>query len=158
MFSSVDSDRERLKTFLPWVEFTRSVKDSVRYIKSTERDWKSRDMFDFGLFEKSSGVYMGNFGVHTLQWFHRVCELGYWIHGRFEGKGYVSEAVRLIEKPLFDLGFHRIEIRCDSRNQRSANIPRRCGYQLDARLREDRYVDGQFYDSLVFSKLSHDRT
>lgn len=154
MFRYVDTDRERLRIFLPWVDGTRTVEDEVAYIKMTHDDWDNGRLFDFGMFEKSTGIYMGNVGLHTIQWEHDCCELGYWILGTFEGRGYMSESVALLEKTCFDMGFHRIEIRCSSLNERSASIPKRLGYHLDGVLRGNAVEHGRYRDTLVFGKLA----
>ncbi len=96
---------------------------------------------------------MGNIGVHTIVWEHGRCEIGYWLLGDFEGRGYMSEAVLALEQACFLHGFHRVEIRCSSQNLRSARVPRRCGYTLEACLREDAWENHQWRDTLVFSKL-----
>ena len=80
---------------------------------------------------------MGNLGVHTIAWESRCCELGYWILGDFEGRGYMSEAIIALESVLFELGFQCLEIRCDALNQRSAKLPQRLGYTLEATLRTE---------------------
>ena len=154
MFRYVDRDRERLRRFLPWVDATTSVADEATYIQGALAKWDACAMFDYGLFRKSDDLYLGNIGVHSIAWSHERCELGYWILGDFEGQGLVSEAVGLVERAAFALGFHRIEIRCSSANQRSANIPRRSGYRLDGVLREDAVDNGRYRDTLVFSKLA----
>jgi RimJ/RimL family protein N-acetyltransferase len=156
MFEYVDRDRQRLRQFLPWVDAVESVEDERAYIESTIAKWASFDYFDFGIFRIGDGVYLGNAGVHSIAWGDDRCELGYWILGEFEGQGFISEAVTLLEKACFAIGFHRVEIRCSSRNQRSANVPKRCGYQLDGLLRQDAVENGGYRDTLVFSKLSTD--
>src|SRR5688572_16508274 len=106
MFACVDSDRERLRKFLPWVDSTKSASDSANYIKSTEHDWENKYEFDYGLFRKSDHTYIGNFGAHTVSWANDRCELGYWIAGDYEGQGYISDAVRTFERVLFKTGFN----------------------------------------------------
>ena len=153
MFSCIDQDRQRLRKFLPWVDSTQSFKDSLGYIKLTEQWWSEGSMFDFGIYDKSSSAYMGNFGVHNIAWEHNRCELGYWISKKFEGHGYVSEAAACLERILFDLGFNRIEIRCSSNNSKSANLPNKNGYQLEGVLKQDCIEHGEYRDTLVFAKL-----
>ncbi|MGX9685847.1 GNAT family N-acetyltransferase [Deinococcus wulumuqiensis] len=54
------------------------------------------------------------------------------------------------------LGFRRLEIRCDARNERSARIPRALGYVQDALLKNDDVAaddPGQLRDTLVFSRV-----
>jgi len=50
----------------------------------------------------------------------------------------VTESVKALTRIGFDqLGANRIEIRFDSRNERSRRIAARCGYQLEAKLKND---------------------
>lgn len=154
MFRHVDMDRERLRLYLPWVDATKTAEDEVKYIRMTHEGWADGTLFDFGMFERASGKYMGNIGLHAIRWEHACCELGYWILAEFEGKGYVSESVSLQEKTCFGIGFHRLEIRCNSRNERSAAVPRRLGYALDGTLRENVVEHGEYRDTLVFGKLN----
>lgn len=155
MFSYVEKDRSRLERFLPWVSATKTVEDEIRYIQRTHIAWDSKILFDYGLFRKNDGLYLGNIGLHSIHWESNRCEVGYWILGKFEGQGYMSEALRILEAHAFDIGFHRIEIRCSSHNQRSANVPLACGYIFDGVLKENSFEQGQYQDIFVFSKLSH---
>lgn len=151
MYEYVDRDRARLRLHLPWVDLTRSAKDEENYIEMTAEAWKNHTLFDYGLFRKDDGVYMGNAGVHTIRWQERRCEVGYWILSAFEGKGYMSEAVCLLEDEMFRLGFERIEIRCNSKNERSASIPRRNGYRLEKVIRKEEAPEDR-RDTFVFAK------
>jgi ribosomal-protein-serine acetyltransferase len=156
MFGYVDEDRARLRVFLPWVDGTRTLEDECGYIRMTRENWELHQLFDYGLFRREDDLYLGNVGVHSISWQHRRCEIGYWILGRFEGQGYISEAVRALETVFFGLGFHRIEIHCSSHNLRSASVPKRCGYRLEGTQRDDRIEDGAYSDTLIYGKLESD--
>jgi len=155
MFSYVEKDRARLSQFLPWVPFIKTAEDELNYIKHTRKCWDERTLFDYGMYRKSDDVYMGNIGLHTIRWDLNRCEVGYWILGDFEGQGYMSEALRILEAHVFELGFHRVEVRCSSINQRSASVPIACGYVFDGVLKENSIEQKKYRDSYVFSKLSH---
>lgn len=156
MFLCVDQDRERLRKFLPWVDGTRTLEDEKAYIQMTLEKWESGQLFDYSIYLKADGAYLGNVGIHSIFWEHDRCEIGYWILGRFEGQGYMSEAVRALEATCFETGFHRVEIRCSSKNVRSASIPERLGYRHEGTLREDSLEKGVRRDTLVFAKLRTD--
>lgn len=158
MYRYVDQDRARLRIFLPWVDKTLSVEDEADYIKMTHAAWEKGTFFDYGMFARETGAYMGNVGVHNIAWQHDRCEFGYWILSNFEGTGFVAEAVGALEKVCAGLGFHRMEIRCASHNPRSAAVPKRLGYALDGTLREDSIELGCYRDTLVFAKLNSNRT
>lgn len=153
MYAVINRDRQRLMEFLPWVPHMKSRQDELNYILITHERWKDYTLFDYSLFRKSDQTYMGTLGVHTIDWDSDACELGYWILSDFEGQGYMSEAVRTLEKHLFEIGFNRIEIRCDPRNQKSSHIPISCGYIFDAHLKQEARMYGELRDTLVFSKL-----
>ena len=96
---------------------------------------------------------MGNIGVHSIKWDLLSCELGYWILGDFEGHGYMSEAVKVLESELFKMGFNRVQIRCNDLNKRSANVPQACGYIYEGTIRQDAIELGKFRNTMVFGKL-----
>ena len=152
MFEYIDRDRERLARFLPWPPMIKTVGDELAYLQDTLRQWTACTLFDFGIFRKEDALYMGNLGVHTIAWESRRCELGYWILGDFEGRGYMGEAIIALESALFELGFQCLEIRCDALNQRSAKLPQRLGYTLEATLRTELKESSSYRDTMVFTK------
>lgn len=157
MFTYIDRDRKRLGEFLPWVPFIKAEDDELNWIRKTYQWWSECSHFDYSLIRKSDGLYMGNIGVHNIRWEHNGCEIGYWILHDFEGHGFMSEALRTLEKHLFEVGFHRIEVRCSSANTRSAHVPQACGYQLEGTLRQDAIENGRYRDTLVFGKIRSEK-
>ena len=69
----------------------------------------------------------------------------------------MSEAVKLIEKELFNQGFNKIVIHTDVLNTKSANIPIRLGYKLEGILQQEIYSEpnNRFRDRNVFAKLKN---
>lgn len=155
MFHCVDQNRQHLFQFMPWSQNTKAIQDTKSYLDLMDNNWKEQIEFDYGIFRND--VYIGNFGVHSINWDREHCEIGYWISSEFEGAGYVSEALAAVEDVVFQIGFHRIEIRCSANNLRSAKVARNNGYALDGTLRELAIDNGQRVDQLLFSKLRSDR-
>lgn len=155
MFACVEQDRARLQRFLPWTEFTKTVEDERHYIESTIERWERYELFDYGIFKLENEEFMGNVGVHTINWLNSCCELGYWIAGEFEGQGYMSEAVAALTNASHEF-FNRVEIRCDPANRRSAAVPENLGFHFEGHLKKNVYMDGEYRDSLVYSHLQSD--
>jgi len=153
LFATIEADRARLRTFLPWVDLIQHVSDEEAYIRSSVLQWMEHKIFDYGIFSPDTGEYLGAIGAHTISWPDARVELGYWLSSRAEGKGLITEAVGLLEKELFRLGFHRIEIRCNDVNARSFAVPKRCGYQHEGTLREDVLEHGVRRNTMVWGKL-----
>lgn len=154
-YECVDSDRTRLREFLPWVDANKSVDDQVWYVGECLKDWDAGKLFDYGIFN-AQDEFIGAIGVHNFSWPNDRCELGYWIHQKHEGQGIISSAVQAIEKILFDLGFNRIEIRCDPKNKKSAAVPLRNGYTFEGILRGNTFREGVYRDSAIYAKLKTD--
>ena len=153
MFAALDGDRARLGKFLSFVAVTKNLQDQRKFIQSCITKWRRHDGFDFGIYRKSDGVFMGNIGVHSIHWPHQCCELGYWIAASHEGQGFVSEAVKTLTKVCFAAGLHRVEIRCEPSNKRSVAVAERCGFKLEGHLRANRLLFGRYRDTLVFGRI-----
>jgi ribosomal-protein-alanine N-acetyltransferase len=72
------------------------------------------------------------------------------------GKGFITEAVNAVTRYAFQvLGARRVEIRCDSENTKSANVPHRLGYELEGKFRNDNLKchNKGTRDTLVFSRV-----
>jgi len=157
MFDYVEEDKERLSRFLPWPPFIKTVQDEIDFIKGRLESWEQHQSSDYGIYRLEDDEYMGNIGSFSYNWENESCEIGYWILGKFEGKGYMSEAVSALEQALFEAGFNRIVIRFDPENNKSGSIPRRLGYLHDGVLREAIKVNGSFHNLEVYSKLKSDK-
>jgi len=141
-----------LAKFLPWVPLIKEADDSYNYIEDAIEKWENGTTFDLSLFNHE-GTYLGNIGVHSINWDSSCCEIGYWILGEHEGQGYISDAVKLLEEYLFKVGFNRVEIRCSDLNEKSAGVPKRLGYTLEGILRKDSFEMGAFRNTQIYSKL-----
>jgi ribosomal-protein-serine acetyltransferase len=103
-------------------------------------------------------LFKGDTAMGTLHVFgfsypnHRV-EIGYGIEQSFEGQGFVSESIALVETELKSLGFNRVEIRCSSNNERSVSLAKYNHYIQEACLKQECIEDGEFRDTLIFAKL-----
>jgi len=153
MFQYVDQDRERLSRFLPWPKFIKSVEDEIEFINKCSESWNEFKAAQYAIFSKSDNEYMGNVGAFNFDWDNENCEIGYWILGQFEGNDFMSDAVELLEKALFEAGFHRIIIKCDPENSRSRNIPNRLNYVFEGTLRDCKKHGDKFVSLETHSKL-----
>jgi ribosomal-protein-serine acetyltransferase len=150
---------ESVESFKPWFPFVNpkppSIEDSEEVVRRSAAKFILREDLHLLLFEKSSGRLIGSSGLHRIDWSVRRFEIGYWLRDSAVGKGYATEAVNGITAFADDyLGANRIEIRCDRRNERSQNVAERCGYHLEAILRNQGIdTSGQIKDILLYAKI-----
>jgi RimJ/RimL family protein N-acetyltransferase len=153
MYQYITDDKERLARFLPWPNNINSLEDETSFIRNCNESWDNYQGVHYGIFRNSDNEYMGNISAFSFIWSKCSCEIGYWILGKFEGKGYMSDAVKLLEKKLFATGFNRIIICFDPQNKRSGSIPRRLGYSFEGISREALKIGDTFNNLEVYSKL-----
>ncbi|HKX17971.1 MAG TPA: GNAT family protein [bacterium] len=136
VWDAVEESRKRLERWLPWVHHTHSAADERRAIAGMRGRWRRREDFLVGIFDRLTGRYLGGSGLHKINWERRCFEIGYWIRAGAEGKGYVSEAVRLLTCFAFDrLGAARVEIFMHPRNVRSEAVAKRLGFVYEGTAR-----------------------
>ena len=152
IFDLIERDRDHLSEFLPWVGSIRSVEDERASLKL------------LGVFDPDQQVncsltrddrIIGAVGLPMVNREADWGEIGYWISRSEQGKGYVTAAVREVERLAFlDIGLDRVQITCDIDNIRSSAIPRRLGYTMEGILRHH-LVSGGFRiaDRAVYSLL-----
>jgi len=144
-----------LRPWMPWADAEQSVDDVEANVREARADFLARRDLRLHLYLLADGSYVGSSGLVRNDWEVPRFEIGYWIRTSMTGHGFATEATRRIADFAFDdLGAERVEIWCDARNERSAAVARRAGFELEARLRHNRLgADGQLTDSLCFARL-----
>ena len=153
IFSAIDRCRETFLPWLEWVKQTNSIKDSIKFLEATDNGWNDNVEFVYAIYLENK--FIGLISILNVAWKYKRAEIGYWLDTDYTGNGYMTEAVKIIEKELFDNDFNRIVIHTDVLNVKSAKIPQTLGYNLDGILRQDTYseINKRFRDRNVFSKL-----
>ncbi len=154
MFMVISDNRKHLGPWFPWEAKTKNVEDSFKYLLDTHQKIKNKEKFDYGIY--LDDVYIGNIGIFDISKEKKSAEIGYWLSSSYLRNGYVTEAVKLLEKEFFFIfGLNRIQIKCDERNIASAGVAKKCGYLFEGKYREDSFSDffKGFRNTLVFSKL-----
>lgn len=97
-------------------------------------------------------------GACTLRGFDhtaRSCELAIAIGDkRYWGRGYGGAAVELLLRVAFDgLNQHRVWLTCIAFNERGLRAYRRLGFREEGRLRDNRFIDGRYEDTIMMGML-----
>lgn len=157
MFETIDANREHLRSWLPWEKPTLKVEDSFNYLTEHEKDYREGKKVGYGVYLDDK--YMGNIGFFDIDEKNKSGEIGYWLSSEFGKSGYMTEALGVLEKEIFNnLGINRINIKCDEKNIGSKRVAEKCGYLLEGTLREDTYSEhfDDFRNTLFFSKIRSD--
>lgn len=152
---AVKESRTELLPWMPWAEHSPTLEESEMVIRRSRIRYLERSDLMLLLFLKETGQLIGSSGLHRIDWQARKFEIGYWVRTAFGGNGYISEAVEAITQfAVHELDANRVEIRCDSRNVRSARVAERNGFTLEGILRKEKCdAAGSLRDTMIFSKV-----
>ena len=137
-YALIDGDRKHLEVYLPWVDTLHSVEDERKSLATFSYD-PNRQIHCFLTFDRH---IIGGVAPAIINRAALWAEIGYWIGSEWEGKGYVTAAVREVEKLCFtELGMERVQITNDVANTRSRAIPERLGYTFEG-IRRHHLISG----------------
>ncbi|MFC0237137.1 GNAT family N-acetyltransferase [Fictibacillus phosphorivorans] len=149
---------DELKAWLSLFQEIPTVEDTEILLRNAHIDFLKRGSFRFLIFDKDGGKdFIGTASLHRIDWNIPKCEMGYWIHTKHSGHGYMTEAVKeLVHFGSNHLLFKRIEIRCDSRNVKSRSIPEKLGFIFEGTLRNDDLSadSSTLTDTCIYSKTN----
>jgi RimJ/RimL family protein N-acetyltransferase len=146
---------EQLRPWMPWARSIPTIEESEISIRRSRLQFLDRTDLRLLLILKETGQLVGSSGLHRMDWQSRKFEIGYWVRTAFGKQGYITEAVEAITNfAVHELQANRIEIRCDSRNVRSARVAERQGFTLEGIIRNDKYdLDGSLRHTKLFAKI-----
>lgn len=156
--AAVSESLESLRAWMPWAKEAPSVDESETYARRSRARFLTREDVPFWLIDKASGLILGASGLNRPDWDVPKFEIGYWCRTRFAGQGLISEAVAGVLRLAFqNLNARRVEVRCDSLNQRSLRVAERVGMRREAELKNFRLgIDGTIRNELIFALTDED--
>ncbi len=179
----IETDRLVLREFVPsdWPAIEAYQRDE-RYWRFYERgpdavdrrelldrliaaqDEEPRRTYQLAVTMKESGRLIGNSGA-------RLCRLadfgasassfeadiGYELDPSFWGRGLATEGARaLVDFAFRELGVHRVWAYCLAANEPSWRLLERLGLTREGRLRENEWMQGKWWDTLLYGLLRQD--
>lgn len=152
--AAVIESRERLMPWLPWAHKEPTPENYEIIARRGNINYLERSDLRMPFYRLDNGDFVGSSGLHRIDWNVPKFEIGYWVRTKYEGQGYVTEAVNGIANFAFEvLNARRVEIRCSPANTRSAAVAERCGFTLETRIQNDKREESGLRDTLVFVRL-----
>jgi ribosomal-protein-serine acetyltransferase len=142
VFDAVQGERSDLRTWLPWVDQTETVADTIRFIEEAQQRRQDGSALVYGMWLELE--FAGVVDLHAIDHDNGCAQIGYWLRCAARGQGLATQASMALLGLAFEiLELERVEIRCATGNEPSQAIPRRLGFVLEGTLRHaQRLVDG----------------
>jgi len=157
MLEAIRESQDELSQYLPWVPYALTEPESIKNMQEAIDNYERFEgELRLSILRNSDSKFLGAIGLIIRDKSVPFFEIGYWLNSAETGKGYITEAVSLLESYVFtELNAQRVEIRAADTNSKSRAVAERCGYQLDATLVNDRRLpSGELSSTVIYSKLS----
>lgn len=154
-FAMLRDNRERLKEHVDEVSTIRNIIRAEWQMYKCITDWMAHRKFIFGVWKKDSSSLVGEMGLYPVKWDVPLFEMGWFLDGKYEGRGYASEAVEACLAFLFvNLKAHKVQVRVRESNKKSIDLAVRCGFVREGLLRDHARVREGFVGLLLFGMLA----
>jgi RimJ/RimL family protein N-acetyltransferase len=142
--------RKGLNIYLPMSQ----VEEEHWFEELLNRDQAERP-FALDIRKGEDWVHVGSCGLFSLDHRSRSSTLGIVIGDKtYWDQGYGSDAVRTLLAHAFEtLNLNRVSLRVFESNHRAIEVYKRVGFKLEGRLREDRFSEGHYEDTLIMGIL-----
>lgn len=98
---------------------------------------------------------LGNITFWKIDKEHHRAEIGYMLHPRYQGNGFMGEALKAVIQYGFEvMRLHSIQADVNPGNAASIRLLERNGFIREAYFRENYYFGGKFLDSAIYSLLT----
>ncbi len=127
------------------------------YYKKAFTDFEDDRAYPFAMINKSTGLLAGTTRFYDINWPYRNCIIGYtWFDSKLFGTAFNVESKYLMLCHLFDtLGFMRVQMNTDSRNEQSQAAIKALGATYEGTLRASQVnKDGFVRNNMIFSIIA----
>ncbi len=127
--------------------FPLSELDEKAWIEKVSTIPKSPSDIVFIVETLESKETIGIMGLHSIDWVDRNAITGTMLGTGYRGKGFATDAKFALLGYAFEtLGMHKITSRAFSANIKSIEYSKRCGYEVEAILKDDIFREGIWQD------------
>lgn len=144
----------RRMTLIPKPE---SVADSLRFIRFTQSSLRKKTDMILAIEEKANRRILGMIGIHNISLKSKNSELGYWLGKQHWGKGYASEAVKMMLSHAFlKLRMQRVYAYVISSNETSIRVLDKRGFSYEGCYRDHLFHSGKYCNLNLYSLLKEE--
>ena len=132
--------------------------EEVKKLLESLPNRQMRELIVFTVYHKHAKRPIGSIGFNQINWVSRNANIFINIgEPEFWGKGIAGEASKLmINYGFTELNLHKIYAGVFTPNKRSLRVFQKLGFEKEAILKEEMYIDGQYHDIHKFALFKRD--
>ena len=136
------------------MKYPMSYADEQGYIERVSSSNFARGV-SLAIETKDGGAHIGNLSLEDPHSEHRTAALGIAIGEKdYWANGYGTDAiVTLLRFGFHEMNLNRVSLHVFEFNERAQACYKKCGFQVEGRLRENYYAQGRYWDVVVMGIL-----
>ena len=144
-----DTESQRNGYWVPLPESASAARE--RFERESAADVASADRFSLTIEALESASVVGSINAHGIDRRNGTFEYGITVFHEFRGRGFASEAIRLLLRYCFDeLRLQKANATVYAFNEPSIALHRSLGFTEEGRIRSNYFTNGEYHDELWF--------
>ncbi|WP_293893244.1 GNAT family N-acetyltransferase [Flavobacterium sp.] len=132
----------------------KTIEDALAHIAMIEDKIVDNTGINWGITIKGESKIIGIIGHYKISPENHRAEIGYMSAPEFNGKGYMSEAIKAVVAYGFEqMNLHSIEAIIDPENIASERVLQKNCFVKEAHILENGLWEGKFIDTVIYSLL-----
>ncbi len=153
LFEILDSNRDDLGKWLPWVYDIQTLADALVFTQHAMRRYIAGEGIGAGVWFGDTLVGMVRHTTYDKA--HLTAEMEAWLGASFRGYGLATHACRSLMRYSFNEGnLHRLEMRVPVGHERALMLAERLGFCKEGVLRRAHRHRDRYHDVIVYGMLS----
>jgi ribosomal-protein-serine acetyltransferase len=155
LFAAISYSIERVYSWLPWCHPNYTLAETESWLKTRPQCWDEGKEYGFSIRDRQGTIVGGcGIGIRSASWFGN---LGYWLRTGYTGKGYATEATKLLAQfGIQQLQLQRLEIVVSIHNLPSQKVAARAGAYKEGISRNRLLIHDKFHDAVIYSFIPQD--
>ena len=149
--AAVQASLAELSPWMPWALPTYDADDAKAWT-----DGEFGDLHAF-LIVESDGSVVGCCGINAYDALNQRANLGYWVRSDRTGRGYATQAARMVAQFGMENDLRRLEIVVSTENHGSRRVAQRTGARYEGIARDRLLLHGVAHDAHMYSITPKDR-
>ncbi|MGD2050324.1 MAG: GNAT family N-acetyltransferase [Chloroflexota bacterium] len=79
IYEAVNVSREELAPWMDWCTPEYTIRDTKKWLEGLPAAWERGELFGFGIFDGTTGQFLGGCGLNRILWGYRMANLTYWV-------------------------------------------------------------------------------
>lgn len=155
LFDAIIASVDRVSSWLPWCHPNYTLAETEAWLKTRPQRWDEGKEFGFTIRNHQNIIVGGvGIGIGSSSW---SGNLGYWLKTGRTGKGYATEATKLLAQfGIRQLQLKRIEIVAAVENVASQGVAERAGAYREGISRNRLSIRDRLHDAVIYSFIPQD--